>query len=398
MFVDEFPPFFRGGLGTYAMEMAKKLAEKNTVCVFTRGEDKIPRFERWHGAGVVRAPDLSPSCYPAFLPPHVRQWDENGRRFYAETLFYNLLSASLSVQLGKMEKPDVVAAHDWLSFPAGMVSSSNLDVPFIAHFHSTEYGRIATPSPAVCEIEREGVERAKLVITVSHAMKEEIERFYNAKNVEVVYNGVDAEKYDPSRFSGEDVEKFRARFAESDEKVVLFLGRLTWVKGVDSLVRAMPEIQRECGRVKLVVVGRGELEGEIRRLASELGVNAFLRYEYVSEEERILHYLASDVVVLPSRYEPFGIVCTEAMALEKAVVVGARGTSGLREQVVSGETGYHINPDDPHDIAVYTSILLNDEELRKRMGRKARKRVLEKFTWDVCARRTEELYLKELAS
>ncbi len=400
MFVDEFPPFFRGGLGTYAMEMSKKLAEKNAVCVFTRGSDKLPRFEKWYGAGVVRAPDITPDCYPSFLPPHVRQWDESGQKFYAETLFYNLLSAGLSIQIGKTEKPDVVAAHDWLAFPGGIIASSNLKVPFIAHFHSTEYGRIATPSPAVCEIELEGVKKAKLVITVSYAMKEEIERFYgeHTGRVEVVYNGVDAEKYNPERYEEKEVAAFRRRFAEEDEKVVLFLGRLTWVKGIDSLLKAMPEIERECGNVKLVVVGKGELEEEIERLVGELKINACLRFEYVSERERILHYLSSDVVVLPSRYEPFGIVCTEAMALERAVVVGARGTSGLREQVVSGETGFHINPDDPHDIAVYTSILLNDEELRRRMGKKARKRVLEKFTWDKCAERTEELYLRELVS
>ncbi len=396
VFVDEFPPFLRGGLGTYAMEMTKKLARKNNVCVFTRGNDKIPRFEWWHGAGVIRAPNISPDCYPSFLPPHVRMWDRNGQRFYAETLFYNLLSASLSIQLGKTERPDVIAAHDWLSFPAGIISSGNVGAPLVAHFHSTEYGRIATPSPAVCEIEKEGVNRAKTVITVSYAMKEEIEKYYQAKNVEVVYNGVDVDKYSPDRFDREKVENFRRRFAREDEKIVLFLGRLTWVKGIDSLIRAMPEIERECGNVRLIVVGKGELEEEVSRLVRDLKLNACLRFEYVSEEERILHYLSSDVVVIPSRYEPFGIVCTEAMALEKPVVVGAKGTSGLREQVISGETGYHINPDDPHDIAVYTSILLNDDELRKKMGKKARKRVLENFTWDVCVEKTEEVYMRSI--
>ncbi len=389
IFVDEFPPFFRGGLGTYAMEVSKRLAEKSEVCVFTRGNDLTFSHEHWFKARVFRAPYIKPDCYPAYLPPHVREWDENGKKFYAETLLYNILSACKSVE----DKPDLVAAHDWLAFPAGIMASSNCNVPLVAHFHSTEYGRIATPSPAVCEIEKEGISKSKKIITVSYAMKDEIERFYGeSKKVEVVYNGVDVEKYSPEKFDKKEVEEFRSRFCGEDEKVVLFLGRLTWVKGVDSLVRAMPEIERLCENVRLVVVGRGEMEEYLKKLSEELGVNVTFRFEYVSEVERILHYLSADVVVLPSRYEPFGIVCAEAMALERPVVVGAKGTSGLREQVVSGETGYHINPDDPHDIAVYTSALLNDEKLRKKMGKRARKRVLENFTWDMCVEKTLKIY------
>lgn len=386
IFVDEFPPFFRGGLGTYAMEVSKRLAEKNDVSIFTRGSDVDFKYDFWFKAKVFRSPNIKPDCYPSFLPQHVRGWGDDGRRFYAETLFYNILSAYRSLE----DKPDVIAAHDWLAFPAAIIASSNNKSPFVAHFHSTEYGRIINPSPVVCEIEREGINKAEKVVTVSYAMKGEIKTFYSNEDVEVVYNGVDTNRYNPKNFSGEDIESFRRKF--NGEKVVLFLGRLTWVKGVDSLVRAMPEIEKACGNVKLVIVGRGEMEDYLKKLSSELGVNVTFRFEYISERERILHYLSSDVVVLPSRYEPFGIVCTEAMALEKPVVVGAKGTSGLREQVVSGETGYHIDPDNPHDIAVYTSILLNDDGLRRKMGRKARKRVLKNFTWDKCVERTLDIY------
>ncbi len=392
VFVDEFPPFFRGGLGTYAMEVSRRLAERNDVTVFTRGNKPDFESDCYFGAKVVRAPLLKPDCYPAILPPHVRQWGE-GRRFYAETLFYNIFSAYRAT----LEGADVIASHDWLSFLAGVLASKNAGGKLVTHFHSTEYGRISSPSPDVCEIEREGIEKAERVITVSYAMKDEITKFYgNAEKVEVVYNGVDAEKYNPERFDKREVESFREKFCK-DEKVVLFLGRLTWVKGIDSLVKAMPEIERLSGKTKLVVVGKGEMEDYVRNLVKELNVNAYLRFEYISERERILHYLSSDVVVVPSRYEPFGIVCTEAMALERAVVVGARGTSGLREQVVSGECGYHINPDDPHDIAVYTSKLLNDEELREQMGKNARKRVLSLFTWDNCVEKTERIYSEVVA-
>jgi glycosyltransferase involved in cell wall biosynthesis len=123
-----------------------------------------------------------------------------------------------------------------------------------------------------------------------------------------------------------------------------------------------------------------------------------LRTEFVPENERILHYAASDVSVFPSLYEPFGIVCTEAMSMEKPVVVGATGINGLKEQVVaSGEnqTGFHVNPQDPNDIAWAVTNTLADPELARRLGINARKRVLQMFTWDEAAKSLIQTY-KEL--
>ncbi|RLF50197.1 MAG: glycosyltransferase family 1 protein, partial [Thermoplasmata archaeon] len=125
-----------------------------------------------------------------------------------------------------------------------------------------------------------------------------------------------------------------------------------------------------------------------------------LREEFVSEDERIRHYAAADLVVLPSLYEPFGIVCTEAMAMEKPVVVGARGTSGMREQVIpSGEEqcGIHINPYDPNDIAWGVKEILGREDCGAWMGKNGRKRVLKYFRWDQVAERILRIY-KEVIS
>jgi glycosyltransferase involved in cell wall biosynthesis len=153
----------------------------------------------------------------------------------------------------------------------------------------------------------------------------------------------------------------------------------------------------EFPNTKLVLLGVGDMETDIRRKIQELGLqkNVLIRNEFVPEEERILHYAASDAVVLPSLYEPFGIVCTEAMSMGKPVVVGARGTNGMREQVIpSGENqcGRHVNPFDPSDISWGIKQVLESKEQQVQMGNNARKQVLQKFSWDIITQRTTDIY------
>jgi len=161
----------------------------------------------------------------------------------------------------------------------------------------------------------------------------------------------------------------------------------------------MPDIVSSYPKVKLVVLGVGDLEEPLRKRIKELGVEDYVvfRTEFVSEEERIFHYAASDLVVLPSLYEPFGIVCTEAMSMKKPVVVGARGVTGMREQIVTDgeeQCGLHINPNDPGDIAWGVKELLSRQNEWDRFGENARKRVFELFTWEKITNRTMDIYKK----
>ncbi len=119
------------------------------------------------------------------------------------------------------------------------------------------------------------------------------------------------------------------------------------------------------------------------------------RTEFINEKERIIHYAASDCVVLPSIYEPFGIVCTESMSMAKPTVVGARGTNGFREQIIpSGEKqcGIHINPYDSMDISWGIKQILQSHDKGRWMGQNARQRVIDNFTWDNVAKRTFDIY------
>jgi glycosyltransferase involved in cell wall biosynthesis len=179
--------------------------------------------------------------------------------------------------------------------------------------------------------------------------------------------------------------------------MVLFVGRLVWVKGVDKLIRAMPHVLQKIPNAKLVIVGLGDmrdyLEGLVRNLHLEDIVK--FRFEFIPEEERITHYAACDVAAYPSLYEPFGIVTLEAMSMEKPVVVGAAGTSGMKEIVSitnSEQCGFHINPNNPADIAWGIVSAIEDPEKRRWLGRNGRKRVLEHFSWDAAAKSTIQLY------
>jgi glycogen(starch) synthase len=193
------------------------------------------------------------------------------------------------------------------------------------------------------------------------------------------------------------VGSLKERYAiGEDEKIILFVGRLVSVKGADRLIMAMPEILRG-SKCKLVIVGTGDMQNHLLSLVRSLGLedDVKFRFEFIPEEERILHYAACDLAVFPSLYEPFGIVCLESMSMAKPVVVGAAGISGMRETVVTSgpdQCGYHINPYDPSDIAKAALKVLKDDDHARFLGENGRRRVLKYFTWEETAKNTIQAY------
>jgi len=410
--VYEYPPKIVGGLGTYAAEITRKFVLlDHDVSVFTMNDDtgSLPTRELWRGIEIHRPLHIDVSdSLPDVIAEDVRKWGR-GIQLFSKILVYNYLTASKLVnELVRREEfdYDLVVAHDWLSVIAGIAIKKELGLPLVFHMHSTEKGRTSgNGSDVVSNIEQRGGQMADLVVTVSHAMKDELaELGFPNEKVKVCYNGVDPEKYSPKQVSEEKKTELRQQYGlKENDLMALFIGRLVWVKGVDKLIMAMPEVLKKVPNAKLVIVGLGDMQDYLKALVNKLKLQDAVkfRFEFVPEEERIVHYAACDVAVFPSLYEPFGIVALEAMSMEKPVVVGAAGISGMREVVVpSGpdQSGFHINPNDPVDIAWGVTSAIENPDRKIQLGQNGRRRVLQNFSWDVAAQRTIQLYSELIKS
>ncbi len=404
-FVNEFPPYVVGGLGTYAEYITREFVKVgHDITIFSTHINGAPTRDVYKGVEVhrpiVENVNIS-SVLPMFIPEEVRRWSETGRKYFGDILIYNILSASKLVNdLVRMErrKVDLIVSHDWLGSMGGVLASQGLKKPFVFHLHSTEEGRVGNGSATIKRLERIAAEEAERLVTVSYAMRDNLVSLgYDESKIRVVYNGIDVDKYDPKRFPSENPKIRQDLGISDDEYLILFVGRLAWVKGADTLIHAMPEVLSRVHNVKLVIVGMGDQQELLKHEVDKLGLHGkvIFKFEFLPEIEKIKHYAASDICIFPSKYEPFGIVCTEAMTMGKPVIVGAKGVSGFREQVVPtgpNQCGFHIDPYDPHDIAKFIVILLEDEELRRKCGENARKRVLEMFTWEKVAKDTLKVY------
>jgi len=403
-FVWEYPPQLVGGLGTYAEYITHELVELgHDVSVFTLNHGNLKTREIMTGVEVHRPMIADASnVFPMFVTDDLLKWGTN-IRFFNDIFIYNVLSATKFINgLIKKEgyKFDIACVHDWLSSIAGIITKNETKLPVVFHVHSTEWGRSGGQgSEVVSHLEQATSRLADRIITVSYAMRDDLVRHGWAESkIGVVWNGVDPERYNPQNCKQEQIDAIREKYGiAKDWNLLLFVGRLTWVKSVRNLVQAIPAVLKEYPKTKLVILGKGEEQKDIVEMATRLGIreNIVYRFEFVPEDERILHYAASDVCIFPSIYEPFGIVSLEAMAMEKPIVVGAQGVVGFREQVVSSgpnQTGIHINGEDPNDIAWGIKETLTDPKRAKVWGENGRKRVLELFTWRKVAEQTIDIY------
>ncbi|MDH5375279.1 MAG: glycosyltransferase family 4 protein [Candidatus Bathyarchaeota archaeon] len=403
-FVWEYPPAIVGGLGTYAEYITREFVSMgNDVTVFTLNPGELKTREIIKGVEVHRPliADAS-NVFPMFVIDDLKKWGTNIRLFN-DIFMYNVLSAAKFIN-NMLKKEgcdyDVVCVHDWLSSIAGIIVKNETKVPVAFHVHSTEWGRSGGQgSEVVSYLEWETAQKADKVMTVSHAMQEDLIRHgWPKSKISVVWNGVDPERYNPKNCEPEEVEKIRDKYSiEPEEKMLLFLGRLTWVKGVRNLIQAMPTVLDEYPNTKLVILGKGEQQNDLVETARRLAINdrVACRFEFVPEKERILHYAAADICIFPSIYEPFGIVSLEAMSMGKPLIIGAQGVVGFREQVIpsgADQNGVHVNGGNPADIAWGIKEVLCDSDRARRWGEKSRKRVLQYFTWRKAAEQTLKIY------
>jgi glycosyltransferase involved in cell wall biosynthesis len=231
--------------------------------------------------------------------------------------------AGLVAALGVHERFDVIHAHDWLAYPAGLALRALTGKPLICHIHATEFDRSGEHiNQAVYDIERAGLQGADRVIAVSRLTKSIVHRRYGVPEdrIEVIYNGVDQDSVQPKQ--GMAIER--------DEKIVLFLGRITMQKGPEYFIRAAKRVIEKDSRVKFVVAGSGDMAVRMIEEAAALGIGhkvlftGFLRGRDVDRVFRM-----ADCYVMPSVSEPFGIAPLEAMRNDVPVIVSKQ--SGVSE-------------------------------------------------------------------
>ena len=392
----EFPPRIFGGLGVYVDEISRELAGLGeSISVFTQGGDNLKPQQRMEGVDVFRYDPVPISDgLDIFLSGETLAWGE-GLLFFEELLALNQLSAAGIVENGPF---DLCVAHDWLGLWGGMAAKRK-GVPLIYHVHGLEAGRSESPNPQLISLERRGADVSDGIITVSEAMKRELVGLgAEAEKISVCYHGVNSGFFDPARADAAALAALRAGYGiAGGETVILFVGRLEPVKGVRELLAALPAVLAEHPGVRLLLVGKGSLEGFVREQSRHLPPGkVILVTEFLDAASKMHHYALADLCVFPSIYEPFGIVALEAAAMGRAAVVGTAGTSGLGEIVRNPAdprpTGVHVNARNPADLAWGINLALEDEERRRAWGENARERARTQFSWRRAAESTLEIY------
>ena len=401
-FVWEYPPRLVGGLGKYAEDMTRIFTRLgHEVSVFTLNTGDLKTNEIVDGVDVHRPRTVNAiDILPFVVSEELRKWGNN-LQFFNEILCYNFLSASkFSNQMALEKKYDMIAVHDWLSAMSGLIVKRSLRIPMVFHVHSTENQRSGGGgSKTIQDLEMKIMERADIVITVSYSMKDHlISLGCPPEKIRVVWNGCDTHIYDNTKADNALVEKLKKKYLiEPGEKVILFIGRLTGVKGVENLILSFPEVLKEFPCTRLVIIGKGEQYDDLVKMTQRLGIEKKVTIvsDFISETERIASYCLSDLCVFPSISEPFGIVSLEAMSMKKPLVVGASGINGFKEQVVNGgpgQTGVHVDGRSPSDIAWGISEILRDDRRARAWGENGRKRVEDYFTIEKAAHATLGVY------
>lgn len=290
---------------------------------------------------------------------------------------------------------DIVHGHDWLSAKALVQVKNERHRPSVLTVHSTEYGRCGNSiwddemSGRIRAAEWEGTYVADRIICVSRALGDEVEHLYHAPSdkVHVVYNGVNAHKYD----GVVDVPRIKKSYSiGADDPLVLFAGRMTWQKGPDILMDAIPGVLLEHPRTKVIFAGDGDMRAGLEARASATGLAKSTRFlGHRNGRELVSLFKSADVVCVPSRNEPFGIVILEAWSATKPVV--ATLTGGPKEFVQHELNGLTVETG-VESIGGGINTLLGNAESARQMGRNGRREVELRFSWEHAAVATERVY------
>jgi glycosyltransferase involved in cell wall biosynthesis len=383
----EFPPRTVGGISAHLFFLSRELVKLGVdTYIVTCDFPGAPEREVVNGAKVVRVDSYkTPS-------PDFATWDSlMNVNMQKETA---ALISSLGGQVG------IVHAHDWLVANAAIGLKHVFRIPLVATMHSTEIGRrngLHTDyERMIHQTENWLVHESWRIICCSHYMSEHVRSAYGfgQDRVTVIPNGVDASVYEKEF----DRAEFRKRFALPEEKIVLYVGRLVYEKGVQSLVSAIPKVLSRVN-AKFVIVGDGGMKDPLMRQVANMRLAQKITFTGFLDEESLRKlYQVADVCVVPSLYEPFGITALEAMAAKTPVVVS--NTGGLSEIVEHDKTGTKVYAGNPDSVAWGITRILLDPGYADWIKVNAYRKALEIYDWTKIAKETKEFYervLKEYA-
>ena len=370
----EFPPSHTGGLGVHCFELCQELTHLGHrvtfLSPFPGPFTPVPGVTFRHpGDRVGKAPEEYPPAYWSGDTPE--------SPFSDSIEGYN----SWIAQLNLSEPVDVIHVHDWFGTVGGIGLAHRLRAPLVMTVHSTEYDRsLGHPWGHILHREEVGIDAATRVIAVSRHLRQQLIERYQARpeKVRVIYNAVR-----PSE---------RLERIDPEKRLVLYVGRLAVMKGVDTFLRAAARVVPSFPDVLFVIAGEGPEYERLIHLAAHLGIGDRVMFlGKVSEEEREVLLSGSSVFVLPSVVEPFGIAALEAMAAGVPTIVSK--TSGVAE--ISQGTTFRVDFWDVEEFASRIAELLEYPTLRAAMGDQGRWAALREG-WPERARETLSVYLEAM--
>ncbi len=334
----EFPPRIIGGIAPHVYFLSKSLVKQGVkVHVVTCDFPDTPTYEVVDGIEVHRIDSYkNPS-------PDFPSW------VYLMNINMQKEAARLMRENGNI---DIIHAHDWLVADAGIGLKHVFRKPLLVTMHSTEIGRRETLHSATEKMihETEGWLNfeAWRVICCSYYMVYHVKTIFGlpSDKVDMIPNGVDTETYDNIE---DNLSDFRAKFALPEEKIILYVGRLVYEKGIHVLINAVPKVLSKAN-AKFIIVGSGYMKEQLLTIVRGMGLEHKVLFQGFMDEKSLLRLQkCADVSVVPSLFEPFGIVALEAMAAKSPVVVS--DTGGMSEIIEHDLTGVKVYPDNPDSLA-----------------------------------------------
>lgn len=380
----EYPPRVVGGLARVVHDLSHRLYQDgHEVTVVTYRDGDIPYFEDDKGVQVHRVDNFM------IHPNNFIDW--------IMQLNFNMVAKTQEL-IAKGEKFDVVHAHDWLvAYAAKTIKTAN-GIPLVSTIHATEAGRNSgingETQKYINDTEWMLTFESSEVIVNSNYMKNELQRLFGLpyEKINVVPNGVNINLFN-------DVERdydFRRQYAMDNEKIILFMGRLVYEKGIQNLIAAMPKVLQHYHDSKLVICGKGGMIDELRNQANALGLGNKVYFAgYMNSKNVQKIYKCADVAVFPSTYEPFGIVALEGMLSGTPVVVSDIG--GLNEIVDHGINGMKSYTGNPNSLADSILTLLFDQKLCETVTKNAISKVKKDYNWQKIAQDTHFTYQKAIS-